>query len=134
MSEDEVYAYFSGPYEGRDAFLALGFLHDRLFAGTVSYPGDPARVVQDYRRAVALLSSIYGRPSAVIENFVPPFASGDGNEASALRENKAAMQTIWKFDDGNDITAFVDRSTMGPTIIFKNTVLMGQYLEGLGRR
>ncbi|MEI6875007.1 MAG: hypothetical protein WCL50_07740 [Spirochaetota bacterium] len=134
VSEDEVYAYFSGSFEGRDANIALGFSRDKLFGCTFSLRGQAATALNDYKATVRNLAAEYGGPTEVVEIFQPPFRQGDGNEIAALKAGKATLQTIWRFGDDNGISVFIDRTNMGTIVLYENKALMAQYLGGLGKR
>jgi hypothetical protein len=134
VTEDEVYAYFSGTFGAREAYVALGFTRDGLFGCTFSLRSQAATTLRDYQSTVRTLADQYGKPTEVVEIYQPPYMAGDGNEVAAIRAGKATLQTIWRFSDDNGISVFIDRTNMGTIILYENKSLMAQYLGSLGKR
>jgi len=133
-SEDDVFAYFEGPFLGAASTLALGFQDDELFEAILTMGGGGASALADYRDIVKALAGLYGTPTRAVEYFQPPYAAGDGREAEAILSNKATFSSQWTFKDGNDVTAFVDNSDLATIVIFTNNFRLARYLHSLGAK
>ena len=134
LSEDDAFAYFEGPFLGKQARIAVGFESGAMFEAVLTFAADGTAALADYRDLLRRIRAIYGPPTSSIEAYEPPFESGDGREIEAIRANKATIGADWSFADGNDLSALIDRSDLSTIIIFTNNALMSRYIENLANR
>ncbi|MDA8410008.1 MAG: hypothetical protein M0001_06410 [Treponema sp.] len=134
LSEDQAFAYFEGPWLGRQARIAIGFEGGRMFEAVLTFATSGRAALRDYRDLVRGISDIYGAPTSAVEAYQPPYEIGDGREIEAIRANMATISAAWSFADGNDISALIDRADLSTIVIYTNTALMAAYIEGLGKR
>jgi hypothetical protein len=100
----DIIIYENIKFAGRDTKgIAFAFYKNYFFNAMVIIIPERNRVLESYYAIKQDYYTKYGKPLIDNEEYYSPYEKGDGHEEIALFANKAKINALWRFDEGNNI-------------------------------